>query len=182
MKTMRFWVGTGLLTAACVLIILAVSPGDNIAHTGRVGGRVTYQGRPLVGGSIFFFPDDMKRCDHGHADIDANGRYLIGPEWRREGPERTRFRICVILDQRKYPSTPRPAEGSATPRPDQIGAAGALVMTVSMGSEGLPFPGPRPGPATGSGPPLPRFSNPTATNLAVQLGPEPARIDIDLKD
>ena len=171
MKTMRFWVGTGLLTLICVLIILAMAPGEHIAGTGRVVGRVKYHGRPLVGGAIFFYPDDPKRSDFGRALIDEEGRFEIGSDWRREGPGRTRFRICVFLDPRKYPDAPRPDQGE-TPA--------AHVIPASMGSQGPGFPAP--GPTVGSDSPRPHFSHPATTGLTVQLGPEPARINIDLKD
>jgi hypothetical protein len=178
MKTMRFWVGTLI----CVLIILVIAPGEHIARTGRVVGRVKYHGRPLAGGAILFFPDEPKRADFGRAMIDETGRFAVDSDWRREGPGRTRFRICVFLDPTKYPGSPQPAQEGAAPRPDQgeTPAAAAQVIPVSMVPGRLEFPAPRA--AGGSDPPPPRFSNPATSGLAVQLGPEPARIDIDLKD
>jgi hypothetical protein len=179
MKAVRFWVGTGVLTAACVLAILAVATGFHIGRAGRVEGRVIYRGGPLTGGFVRFFPDDTDRCDYARGPIDEHGHYEIDPDWRREGPGRTRFRICVTLDPDKYPTNPRPAEQSATPRPDRAGAPGAQVVALSMGSGGRAMPGA--GPAGGSGS-YPRFADPATTDLAVELGPEPARVDIDLKD
>jgi hypothetical protein len=178
MKTMRFWVGTGLLTLICVLIILAIAPGEHVARNGRVVGRVKYHGRPLVGGAILFFPDEPKRADFGRASIDEQGRFTVESDWRREG--RTRFRICVFLDPNKYPKDPHPAQDGAAPSPDQGGAAAAHVIPASMGSKGLAFPGASQ--AGASDPPPRRFSSPATSGLSVQLGPEPARIDINLKD
>jgi hypothetical protein len=178
MKIMRFWVGTGLLTLTCVLVILAIAPGEHMARTGRVVGRVKYHGRPVVGGAILFFPDDSKRGDFGRGMIDENGRFAVGSDWRREGPGRTRFRICVFLDPRKYPSSPQPAQEGAAPRPDQGGTPPSYVIPASMG---LDLPGPRPAGGSSS-PPSQRFSNPATSGLSVELGPEPARVDIDLKD
>ncbi len=178
MKTMRFWVGTGLLTLTCVLIILAIAPGGHIAPTGRVVGRVKYHGRPLVGGAILFFPDDPKRADFGRAVLDENGRFAIDSDWRREGPGRTRFRICVFPDAKKYQGTPQQAQEGAAPHPDQGGTPAAYVIPASMG---LDFPGPRQAGGSDS-PPYQRFGHPATSGLAVELGPEPARVDIDLKD
>jgi hypothetical protein len=177
MKTMRFWVGTGLLTLTCVMLILAIAPGEHMARTGRVVGRIKYHGRPLVGGAILFYPDDPKRSDLGRAMIDENGRFAVESDWRREGPGRTRFRIGVFLDPKKYPGTPRPSQEGAAQRPDQGGTSVSYVIPASMGLDS-----PAPSPAGGSDSPPPRFSNPATSGLTVELGPEPARIDIDLKD
>jgi hypothetical protein len=177
MKTMRFWVGTGVLTMICVLIILAIAPGEHITRTGRVVGRVNYHGRPVVGGAILFFPDEPKRADFGRAMLDENGRFAVDSDWRREGPGRSRFRICVFLDPTRYPGTPQPAQEGAAPRPDRGGTPSSYVIPASMGMD-VSFPRP----AGGSDQPRQRFSNPTTSGLSVELGPEPARVDIDLKD
>jgi hypothetical protein len=179
MKTVRFWVGTGVLTAVCVLAIFAMATGYHIGRAGRVEGHVSYHGRPVAGGFVRFFPDDADRCDYARGRIDKHGHYEMDPDWRREGPGRTRFRICLTLDPNAFPTDPRPAEHSATPRADRAEAPGAQVVAVSMGSGGRAIPGA--GPAGGSGS-YPRFTDPATTHLAVQLGPEPAHIDIDLKD
>ena len=58
--------------------------------------------------------------------------------------------------------------------------AEASAVPVSMGSGSLTFPAPV---AESSRSNLPhRFSNPFTSGLTIELGTEPARIDIDLKD
>ena len=137
MKIMRFWVGTGLLTLSCVLIILAMAPGEHIARTGRVVGRVKYHGRSVAGGAILFFPDDTKRSDFGRAMLDDEGRFAIESDWRREGPGRARFRICVFLDPKKYPGTPQPAHEGAGPE-SRPGRDAGVVCHPGLHGPGFP--------------------------------------------
>lgn len=188
MKQTRFWVGIGVLTTACVLLILVAAPGYHIIrYSGRVDGRITYNGRPLQGGVVLFVPDDRERFDMSFAQIDRTGHYETDKDWRREGPGRTRFRICVVPDAHIYPRVPSPSmEGQVLP-PEGSKRYRGLAMPAAVdagGSDALPMRGSTQSPswARGLGGPPARYYSPTTSDLAVELGNEPARIDIDLAD
>ena len=60
MRTARFWTGAIAFTSLGPGILIATSVG-NFDESGRVEGRVTYNGRPLRGGSIMFVSQDHRR-------------------------------------------------------------------------------------------------------------------------
>jgi hypothetical protein len=148
---------------------------------------VTYKGRPVTGGTVMFISTDRNRCEDRFGKINDQGRYEVDPNWRREGPDGTRFQICVFLDLRKYPLESPPADTRATPRPGESGGAdsrrggrrwsGAKVVRASWGSDGSESTDRAVEPVRQH-----RFSDPKTSELTVRLGPEPAWVDIDLKD
>lgn len=60
-----------------VLSLSALLPG--CARHASVSGVVTYEGKPVSGGGVVFFPMDQGEPDKflGRGTIDANGRYAI---------------------------------------------------------------------------------------------------------
>jgi hypothetical protein len=185
MNNVRFWTGTLVLSGACGLVILATAPGYQISGSGRVKGRVTHNGQPLAGGMVIFVPADRERFDDTFAFTDENGDYTANPDWRREGPGQTVFRICVIPDAREFlklaPERPRGHEGTGgEPRPRRDGQSSDLKLVSNSSGPGSSGSSSRV--AIPASMPQRKFSNPLTTDLSVRLGPEPARIDIDVKD
>lgn len=177
MKTARFWTGTGLLTAVCVLGIVTLAPGYRLAGDGPVEGRVCYRGRPLAGGMILFFPEDRERFTMGQAIIDQYGRFAVDPEWQRGGPGSTNYRICVIPSRRAAEAAEAEAaarNGGAEATAGQ--ATGARVLPAAMPWVGLSFPGDRPARSHF----IERFADPDTSRLVVRLGSGPARIELNL--
>ena len=168
MKRDRFWFGAVVLGVPVVLGILLFTPGLRLTPSGPVEGSVSFHGRPLAGGSILFVPEDSKQTEWAHAWIDEKGHYAIGSDWRREGANgRRRFHICVIPDSHKIAA--RAAQGA------QGGSWGGHHASAWWGSGDVAFPPP----SGASGFPA-RLGNPRTTKLEVQLGSEPARIDVAL--
>jgi hypothetical protein len=163
MKRSRIWFGTLIIVVPVFLAMLLFVPGVPLTHSGPVAGMVIYQGRPLAGGSILFVPEDTKHSEWAHAWIDENGRYWIGRDWRRSlSGGKARFRICVI------PNSHKASDGAPRGRDGQ-----AVTAWSGTGDVALPAP------AAASGFPQ-NVSDPRTTQLEVQLGSEPARIDVAL--
>src|SRR5262249_32734934 len=97
MHTTRFWVGAIWLTVVAPAGLVATSRGDH-TDSGPVKGCVTYNGRPVAGGTILFISEDRQRGDDKWFWIDRSGHYECGTDWRRDSSSPLRFRICVILD------------------------------------------------------------------------------------
>jgi hypothetical protein len=168
MKKARFWFGTAMLVVPVVLSVLLFTPGLRLTRSGPVEGSVSFHGRPLAGGSILFVPEDSPQTEWAHAWLDESGHYVIGSGWLREGNRgKTRFRICVIPNSHKL--TVKGLRG-----PGGIGSGGQ-IGTAWWGYGEVAFPPP----SVATGFPQ-RLSNPRTTQLEVQLGSEPARIDVAL--
>ncbi len=179
MKTARFWTGTGLLTAACVLGIVTFAPGYRLAGDGLVEGRVCYRGRPLNGGLILFFPEDRERFNMGQAVIGEDGRFAVDPEWCRGGPGSTNFRICIIPSLKGAQAAD--AEEVAKEASQEAAAGqgtGAHLRPAALQEGGLPFPSDRPARLHF----IERFADPATSRLVVRLGSGPARIELNLPE
>jgi hypothetical protein len=186
MRTARFWTGILILACLAITIILAFSTEDE--DYGAVEGTVTYRGRPLTAGTIFFLADGRTLSDAVHGWIESNGHFRCVGNWRRDRETRTRFRIFVLVHDRDEPSLrrqTRPATGS-----DKENGRPRIVTSLNEGAgrgarmvrASMQFPAPE---APNTEPKAwrrHRFSHPDRTNLAVRLGPEPAQVDIDLSD
>ncbi len=167
-------------------ILIATSRGNH-AESGPVRGRVTYNGRPVTGGTILFISEDTRRSDDRWVWIDRSGHYECGTGWRRDRSAPTRFRICVVLDARKYPPRPQQPDPANARMAVRDGGTG-LRLGVGGGPTPVAMPavytparhsGPRDQNPTATGR---HFRNPNQTELAVHLGPEPATINVDLTE
>jgi hypothetical protein len=186
MHTTRFWVGAIALTVVAPGILIATSRGNH-PESGPVRGRVNYNGRPVTGGTILFISEDHRRSDDRWFWIDRSGHYECGTDWRRDPSAPTQFRICVILDARKYPPRPQRTDPAGTRVPPRDGGTG-----MRLGGGGGPAPIALPAVYTPARLPAPsavytpatarQFGDPNTTELAVHLGPEPAIINVDLTD
>ena len=163
MKKARVWFGTLVVVVPVLLAMLAFMPGVRLAHSGPVEGVVIYHGHPLAGGSILFVPEDTKHLEWAHAWTDENGHYWIGSDWHRAlSGGKTRFRICVVPDSHK----------TSAKAPQRRGW-GAVTAWSGIGDVAFPTP------TVASGFPR-QMSDPRTTRLHVELGSEPARVDIAL--
>jgi hypothetical protein len=168
MNRIRTWVGGLGISAPCVIIALAMTPGLDLTSSGPVHGRVTYNGRPLDGGYVVFEPAEGNPNEWAVGPIDQDGSYSIDSKWQRGNHERGRFRICVVPENGKpVADMPSPSEG-----------AKAGVVPISLSSE---KPDSRRSVAVDCQLPK-RFTKVQTSGLHVTLGREPARVDIDLKD
>jgi hypothetical protein len=185
MKTARFWTGMVML-AVLAMIAFRISPWGTMAvQSGPVEGRVTYHGRPVSRGTIYFYSYDRENGWDWWAFIDDNGHYSCGPEWPRNPWNRTRYRMRVMLDPDKYPlgapvadrggSPVPPGEKGPESRLGGEGASGPRIVQASMASEDHVLTGQSSAPARR---PTPGPAN--QVDLEVWLGTEPAHIDIDL--
>jgi hypothetical protein len=185
MSTERFWIGTLMLTGLAMAVILALSPAEAQEY-GTVEGTVTYHGCPVHRGAIFFLAEGQPLEDAVCAWIDNDGHYRCDPSWRRDR-EAKRFRIFVVLNPGDYPPLDLPTAEAAAgdeddgypglERTDERARPRARVIRASLRSPDLETPT---RPVVRRRPP--RFSNPRTTDLAVRLGPEPARVDVALED
>jgi hypothetical protein len=187
MHSARLWTGVLVITGLAVPIILALVPssGDECS---RVQGTVTYHGDPVTEGAIFFVAEQGSQRDSTHAAIDKDGHYRCDPDWPRNPGPGTRYRIYVMLNPEKYPPPgPAPAEAPESNADNGILGPDAKIRMAALASgrarqAALKRP-------EGDAPNAPvreqrehRFSSPLTTDLAVRLGPEPARVDVELSD
>jgi hypothetical protein len=146
------------LIAALAIVILVASPSSDSYAGGRIWGRVTYQGRPVTGAGIVFCPVQPSKGSGAGAVIGENGVYSIDSGWIRATNARVPYRICVLKGQRRV-------DGRAST--DHMSSA-SEISTAGHPTVATGFPA--------------RFSNVLSSPLQVALGPESARVDVDLKD
>jgi hypothetical protein len=188
MKTARLCIGILLLMGLAAGIGWAFVPEPELRAYGPVEGTVRYRGRPVAGGRIFFVEEGRDRWQATYAPIAPDGSFRCPPYWMADRSTRRRYRIFVELLEPEEPRPLRPAGHAAG-----SGQSGGSLVPVSNPDQETrpadrvaPAAMERPGPADPKRPPIRsprhRFSSPTTTDLAVWLGDEPARVDIDLED
>jgi len=103
----------------------------------------------------------------GSAAIGLDGYYTVDSKWHRSDQNRTRYRICVVSN----------AKPGGTQMPSRSDGAGFLMVPTTLNSEKTDVC------PAGAEHQLPeRFSDLQTSGLTVTLGPEPARVDLDLRD
>jgi hypothetical protein len=186
MKNARFWTGVLMLAALAMTIRVALSPHE-AERDGPVQGTVMYHGRPVAGGTIFFLAEGRLLGDAVHATI-VDGHYRCETSWRGDRTTPKWFRIFVVLSERDERVAHSPAVGSAGSgvddgsrkvrwTPDEGPGPPARVVRASMELPGLDVPKSRVVPFERH-----RFSSPDTSDLAVRLGAEAARVDVELND
>jgi len=145
-----------------------MAPGLDTASSGPVHGRVTYNGQPLSGCFIVFATMPGTPGEWGSASIGQDGYYTINSKWHRGNQEGTRYRICIV-------SNPK-ALVSQTPSRNED--AGFEVVPTNLNSEKASVCAS----VRADHQPPERFSDLRTSGLRATLGPEPARVDIDLRD
>lgn len=159
MNKERLWFGTGMVVVPLLFVVAALGPSVQATPGGVVEGHVTFHGRPLVGGSILFVPEDRHDA-WALAWIDEKGDYVIGSVWARKASSgKTRYRICVI--------------------PDSHGRVIQAMHRMANSAWSGPGDAAFPPPDTSSGFPA-QLCSPKTTGLQVLLGTEPARVDVTL--
>jgi len=169
MNKTRTWVGGLCISAPCVILTLAMTPGPDPTSSGPVHGRVTYNGRLLDGGFILFELMERDSNEWAAGPIEQDGSYAIGSKWPGRKHGKDRFRICVV------PRNSQPV--AQMPSPSEEAGPDVAPMALSSQEE----PDSQQSGAVESGFPR-RFMNARTSGLYVTLGPEPARVDIDLTD
>jgi hypothetical protein len=147
--------------------MLAWTPGRDGSAAGPVWGYVTYNGRPVKHAAIHFFPASRDQGRWAAGAIDRNGSYSIKSPWLRAEPGQVRYKICVIPNGWTPRPQPSPASESAA-RDDQPGSLPPQTSVPPKTAVDLEFPE--------------RFLDVQTSGLEVSLGPEPTRIDVNLKD
>jgi hypothetical protein len=170
MKTIRLRIAVLGCIAPSIIAMLMLTHEVDCTACGPVWGRVTYNGRPLEEGAVYFDPIEAQDNDPALGPIGKDGSYSIDPKWHRGHPEKARFRICVIPyrntvtpgDRWRSPSEePRPDTDPASLRDETLGAREPMLVA---------FPVPK------------RFTKIETSGLAVTLDRHSARVDVDLKD
>jgi hypothetical protein len=185
MRTARFYTGLVIL-AGLAMAILMVIPSQRAASSGPVEGTVISHGRPLVGGVVFFTPEDPQDGEGMSARIDKDGHFRCDLRWRRDRATRMRFRIDIELALRNSVPDPPPEDPREIPEAgdsadhDRVGDGGrGPIRRIARASlRSLGWPSPRRVVETGRR----RRSSVLRITEHVWLGPEPAHLDIDLKD
>jgi hypothetical protein len=146
------------LIAALAVVMVVASPSSDSYAGGRIWGRVTYHGRPVTGAGIVFCPVQPSKGSGVGAVIGKDGLYSIDSGWIRATNARVPYTICVLQGQRRVDDR---ASSDPTSPASEVSTAGHPIA-----ASGFPA----------------RFSNVLTSPLQVALGPESARVDIDLKD
>jgi hypothetical protein len=149
-----------------LIAMLALGRPDGPSPNGPVGGRVSYNGRPLDRGAIVFAPVEGDAVEWAIAPIGTDGRYTIRPNWCRGHAGKTRFRMCIVSFPHTFTAEevmPPPVRG---PGRDSDAAQNADVPREM--AVGLPIPE--------------RFTAIWTSGLEVTLDQDSASVDLDLKD
>jgi hypothetical protein len=186
METVRFWTGAALLVGLAAMIVMAISD-RRVEPAGRIEGMVLLRGRPLKGGTIYFDSDTSKPGECTWAPIDEEGHFHCDPAWQRDRTRRMHYRVRIVLGPRNFPPerlSTAPVEGSgdgveARPGPGPAGDRHLQPRVVKASLEGGDPDSPRRSVGSDA---QQRISEVRIAEREVWLGPEPARVDIDLRD
>lgn len=149
-----------------VLVLLMIwIPGLGGASGGLrpsgISGKVTYNGKPLTRGAIIFMPHDRRGPDWAAAQLDQEGKFKLEDESSGNEPLAPgRYEIFFVFR-------------------DRIAAEAKLLRQPSEAGDGSPTnvePAPEPSPI-----PV-KYTKPETSGLWMNLGREPNRIVIELKD
>jgi hypothetical protein len=107
----------------------------------RVSGKVSYQGKPVMKGTVTFVATDPNRRN-ATGLLDPNGRYTLQTEERGDGAEVGTFDVTIyahdepVLDYKpKVPAKPQPLVPTKYENPKTSG----LQRTVKNGSNTFDF-------------------------------------------
>jgi len=102
------WVVPGLVAA----VVVGCGPGNGL-NLGRVSGKVTYKGKPVEYGSVYFTPDASKGTV-AFGTIAKDGTYTLSTDEAGDGAVVGRHKVSVIgLD-------PTPTDtAKELPKPEQ---------------------------------------------------------------
>jgi hypothetical protein len=164
----RTWIGVLGVSAPCVILALAMNPGQEHTSSGQVHGRVTYNGCPLEGGYVLFDSDDGNPDDWAAGPIEKDGHYSVNPKWQRASHEKQRFRISV-RPRNWTLTTPMPSM-SEDEEPEGVRMSDSSEDLGDLRSASVEHPFPE------------RFTNSRTSGLQVTLGHGPAHVEIELKD
>jgi len=167
MGSFRFWFVAAIGSAfACVLVAHTVMVLFGIGPSSQVWGRVSYNGRPLAGGTIGFAPVQENQGEFIAGLIDENGYYAMNPSWRSAHDGRVRYKISIT--PLLHAARDRPAAQAEQSTPGHESASPAATTSPPNPTVGHRLPE--------------RFADTLTSGLEVTLGPGPARIDLELTD
>ena len=147
----------GTLLGLLALALGGCGKGLKLPPMAKVDGKVTYNGKPLTGGTISFFPLDDKSGHPAIGEIDSNGSFELTTFNTGDG---------AVLGQHKAVVSVKPEVSADTP-PDRI---------PSQLPEDLKK-------AQGNTPPIPaKYSDPEKTPLRYTVRAEGNHFDVELKD
>jgi hypothetical protein len=170
MRTTRLWMARALVVAAAGVVLMIVGVPGCDSSSGPVSGRVSYNGRPVTGGLVLFYPVGGVTDGIGSGRIDKNGVYSVNPDWLRPGMGQ--YRICVLPGDGPRLIHRHPMRRANRP---------SHVVLASFGPEPTDSED-EDEEETEEERFLSRYGNVEASILEVSLGPESACIDIDIKD
>jgi hypothetical protein len=137
---------------------LGVSPGSG-GQT-QATGQVTYNGKPVSRGRIVFAPQN-RGTFWATANLDSQGRFKLETWSARDELAPGRYDIFFTFNEVRPEST-KESGNRFTRAEDDI--------AKPEHTEPLPSPIPE------------KYSNPDTSKLWIDIGKEPNRVDIDLKD
>ncbi len=135
---MRAWVRRALRSVPLVLLTMLLPAAGGCGRTATVSGRVTYQGRPVVFGSVIVIGEDGKAVS---AAIEPDGTYTVagirpGPvQIRVLSPDPLRSRVARTIHSSTGPALAkeRPTGWFALPPGYRGAAEQTLAPTVGNG-------------------------------------------------
>jgi hypothetical protein len=133
----------GMIAAAAVLSVANLACGPAEDKLIPVEGRITYDGKPLIKGSVIFHPDAGKnnQTTHlPHGAIDSQGRYKMTTHPRTGAPAGW-YKVAVVVAEPSDPKNPYSPPRSLIPenfaRADESGLALEVRPGAAPGSYDL---------------------------------------------
>jgi hypothetical protein len=132
---------------ACLLVLvasaLALTPlacGGSGPEMARVTGKVSYQGKPVIKGSVVFVGTGNNRNATGQ--LDSNGFYKLQTETAGDGAELGNYQVTIYAHDEKIlqytPTVPVKVE-RRTPEKYENPKTSGLKATVKRGSNEFNF-------------------------------------------
>ncbi len=123
----------------------------------QVWGRVTYNGKPVQYGTLVFQPVRTSKSNWTAGPISEEGKYSLAPSQTDVALNPGRFEV--------YIRPPSPHDKYNRPGSDDVEESDQRAIAIAF-----LYPVPK------------RFFSPETSGMWVDIGDEPTRVDIDLKD
>ncbi len=148
------WLGP-IIAAALVAPGCGGSPASSSSV--QVWGRVTYNGKPVQYGTLVFQPVRTSKSNWTAGPISEEGKYSLAPSQTDVALNPGRFEV--------YIRPPSPHDKYNRPGSDDVEESDQRAIAIAF-----LYPVPK------------RFFSPETSGMWVDIGDEPTRVDIDLRD
>jgi hypothetical protein len=144
------------ISVFCVTVMASCGRSDELGRRYRIWGKVTYKGEPVKKAMILFSP--LKEGLSASGSVDSGIYRDLTSRWKNDGILPGKYQVVLV----PFPGAPALLRPAAEPATDQSKLPGRLSTT-----SGVPVPE--------------KYSDPTRSDLVIEVTPTTFAFDFDLQ-